>query len=164
MTFRCAAVLAFLLLLGGARPALAADPVQPRPGTLISGKIRFPRAEAMTILTDRRDGSKLTVALGFDGDCKGGNLGEVWAARIPTRETVRVRNGAFSATLTGQSRDFGGVTGRTVAFRWRLAGAFTDAATATATVSGTAEVRAGGKVISRCEIAKPAVVKLTEGG
>ncbi len=164
MTVRRAAVLAALLFAGGPVPALAADGVQPSPNQILSGKIRFPRAQSMTAQTGRIDGSQLTVTLGFDGTCKGGGLGEVWAAYVPVRETVRVRAGVFAATLTGTSRNFGGVSGRTATFRWRFAGSFTDATTAAATVSGSAEVRSAGKVISRCAIARPARVTLTAGG
>ena len=40
---------------------------------------------------------------------------------------MRVRDGRFSADLTGIARNLGGVKGRTGEFRWRLTGRFTDA-------------------------------------
>jgi hypothetical protein len=165
MTLRRLTTLAVLLTaLAGATPALAAGGVQPSPNRLLTGTIRFHRAQAMTVQTSMGSGTTLTVALGFDGTCKGGGLGEVWAAYIPVGSTVTVRKGSFSASLTGTSENFGGVTGRTATFHWRFKGSFTDPTTIAATVSGRADVRAGGKVISRCRIATPASVRLTEGG
>jgi hypothetical protein len=165
MTPRRLTIVAVLLTaLAGATPALAAGGAQPSPNRLLTGKIRFHRAQAMTVQTNMGTGTTLTVSLGFDGNCKGGGLGEVWAAYIPATSTVTVRNGKFSANLTGTSANFGGVTVRTAIFHWKFVGSFTDPTTIAATVSGKADIRAAGKVISRCQIAKPASVRLTEGG
>lgn len=160
MTFRLAAMFVFPFLLAGATEASAADGIEPRAGTLLSGMIQFPRPQAMTIETDARDSSKLTVRMGFDGRCKGGGIGEAWASNIESRPTVRVRDGRFSADLTGTARNLGGVSGRTGEFTWRLTGRFTARDVATATVTGTANIRAGGRIISRCKIADPADVRL----
>jgi hypothetical protein len=143
--------------------ALAAQPPTPVPGSMLSGKIRFPRAEGMTLKVDDRDVSRATATVGFDGRCKGGGLGEFWAAYIPARETLRIHNGRFTAHLTGATRDVGGVAGRTGSFRWKVSGRFTGQATATATVSGTAVLRSSGHTVSRCRIAHPATVKLALG-
>jgi hypothetical protein len=116
----------------------------------------------MSIDVGARD--RLTLRLGFDGRCKGGGFGEFWAKFIPARETVRIRNGRFSARLTGTTKNVGGVPGRNGTFHWRLTGRFLDRDTATATVRGKAEVRSGKRVVSRCKIAKPSTVRLTLGG
>ena len=114
----------------------------------------------MSVQTDARDGSKLTAYLGFDGRCKGGGLAEVWAANIPARPTVKVKDGRFSATLTGVTRNLGGVEGRTGHFRWRFSGRFVERDVVTATVSGDGQVRLRGKTISKCKIASPGSVRL----
>ena len=44
--------------------------------------------------------------------------------------------------------------------KWKLSGRFTAEDTVTATVSGTATIRKGSRVISRCETAKPTSVRL----
>jgi hypothetical protein len=163
MTFRLAAMCVFSLLLAGVSEASAADEIEPRPGIVLSGAVQFPRAQTMTIRTDARDGSKLTVWMAFDGRCKGGGIGEAWASQIESRPTVRVRNGRFSADLSGTTRDLGGVKGRIGQFRWRLTGRFTDPDVATATVTGSADVLVGRRVISRCRIAAPADVRLAIG-
>ena len=118
MASRRIAVLAALLVLSGAAPASAAEPVEPRAGVLLSGQIQFPRAQRMTIQTDAADGTKLTVGMGFDGRCKGGGLGEVWAGNVRTTSAVRARDGRISASLTGTVRNLGGVEGRTGVFKW----------------------------------------------
>jgi hypothetical protein len=125
------------------------------------GAIQFPRAQSMSIETDARDANKLKVRMGFDGKCKGGGLGEAWVSTILAKPSVRVRDGRFSADLTGTERDFGGVKGRSGEFTWKLTGRFTSEDVVTATVSGTAEIKSGRKVISRCKIAEPASVRLT---
>jgi hypothetical protein len=154
-----AVVIAGFQLAAGAATAGAAG-VTPRTGAQLIGSIQFPRPQGMTLQVDRVDPSRLTAALGFDGNCRGGGIGEVWVAFVKARETVRVVNGAFDARLTGSQPNLGGVAGRTGAFSWRLTGRFSDRDTATATVSGSAEVRSGGRVISRCKIAKPGTVRL----
>jgi hypothetical protein len=159
MPYRLAAVLAVSLLLP-ATAAAAQQEVKPRAGVLLSGQIQFPREQGMALRTDAGDSSRLDVTMGFDGRCRGGGLGEVWAAYIPARQTVRVRDGRFSARLTGVARDLGGVEGRSGHFRWKLSGRFLTPETARATVSGTAEVRLDGRVISRCKIAEAAPVRL----
>ena len=160
MTFRTAVVaLAVPLLLAGT--ASAAAVVEPKAGVMMRGAIQFPRQQSMSIETDARDGNKLQVRMGFDGKCKGGGLGEAWVSTILAKPTVRVRDGRFSADLTGTERDFGGVKGRRGEFRWKLAGRFTASDVVTATVSGTAQIKSGRKVISRCKIAEPASVRLT---
>ena len=160
MTFRLAAMFVFPFLLVGASQAAAADEIEPLPGVVLSGAVQFPREQAMTIETDPRDGSKLTVLMAFDGRCKGGGIGEAWASRIESRPTVRVRNGRFSAGMTGTARDLGGVKGRVGQFSWRLSGRFTDRDVAVATVTGSADIVVGRKVVSRCKIAAPADVRL----
>jgi hypothetical protein len=117
----------------------------------------------MTLSIDARDASRAAVTLGFDGRCKGGGVGEFWAAFVPARETLRIKDGRFSAHLTGVSRNVGGVAGRTGSFKWRLKGRFTGAGAATATVGGTALLRSAGRTLSRCTIAAPARVKLALG-
>src|ERR1700760_3219632 len=107
MTVRSIAVLVLALLAAGAPPARASGGVQPSPNRLLSGKIQFPRPQAMSVQTSAGDGTRLTVSLGFDGTCKGGGLGEVWAAYVPATPTVRVRNGQFTERLTGTSKNFG---------------------------------------------------------
>jgi hypothetical protein len=151
------------LTLGLAPAAPAAQAPVPTPGNVLSGKIKFPRAQGMTLSVDVQDPSRATAALGFDGKCKGGGIGEFWAAFVPARETLRIRNGRFTAHLTGVARHVGGMTGRTGSFKWRLRGHFTDANAATALVSGTAVLRSGGHTVSRCKIARPAAVRLTLG-
>jgi hypothetical protein len=160
MTFRLAAMFVFPFLFAGVTEAAAADEIEPRSGVLLSGAVQFPREQAMSIQTDPRDSSKLTVRMAFDGRCKGGGIGEVWASRIESRPTVRVRNGRFSANLSGTARDLGGVKGRVGRFSWRLTGRFTDRDVAVATITGSADIRAGGRVVSRCKIAAPADVRL----
>ena len=148
------------LLAAASDAAAAADENEPRPGVLLTGAVQFPREQAMTIETDPRDGSKLTVRMAFDGRCKGGGIGEVWASRIESRPTVRVRKGRFSANLTGTARDLGGVKGRTGQFKWRLTGRFTASDVVVATVTGSGDISVGRRVISRCKIAAPADVRL----
>jgi hypothetical protein len=144
-------------------PAAAAD-IVPKPGVILSGVIDFPRAQQMRIETDPRDGSKLLVRMGFDGKCTGGAIQEAWISTLKAKQTVRVRDGRFSARLTGTERDLGEVKGRTGQFTWRLSGRFTAEDAATATVSGTAVIRnSRRKVIARCEIAKPTSVRLSVG-
>lgn len=151
------------LLLSAAPAAAAGHAPVPLAGTVLSGSIRFPRAQPMTLSIDPRNPSRATAALAFDGHCKGGGVGELWAGHIPARETIRIRHGRFSAKLTGTARDIGGIAGRTGVFKWKLAGRFTDAATATAKVSGTARLQMRGHVVSRCRIAGRAPVHLTPG-
>jgi hypothetical protein len=152
------------LALGLAPAALAAQPPTPAPGNMLTGKIKFPRAQGMTLSVDAQDPSRATAALGFDGKCKGGGVGEFWAAYIPARQTLRIHNGRFTAHLTGVARNVGGVTGRTGSFKWKLRGHFTAPDAATALVGGTAVLRSGGHTISRCTIAQPAAVRLAVGG
>jgi hypothetical protein len=152
------------LALGLAPAALAAHAPVPTPGDMLSGKIKFPRAQGMTLVVDAQDPSRATATVGFDGKCKGGGVGEFWAAFVPARETLRIHNGRFTAHLTGVSRDVGGVAGRTGSFKWKLRGRFTSPDTATALVSGTAVLRSGGHTVSRCRIAKPGAVRLLVGG
>jgi hypothetical protein len=152
------ALLALPLFAGS---AAAAAEVVPQPGVLLSGAVKFPRQQEMTIATDPRDSTRLTVRMGFDGKCKGGGLGEAWGSRIATKPTVRVRGGRFSRTVKGTMRDFGGVKGRTAAFTWRLNGRFESATQVSATVTGSARIRQAGRIVSRCRIARPATVRLT---
>jgi hypothetical protein len=147
--------------LAGPAVAARADVVVPRPNSVLTGSIRFPRHQGMTIRTGHGDGTRLTLAMGFDGRCTGGGLGEVWAAFVPVRETVHLKGASFDVDVTGASRRLGGVAGRTGEFSWTLTGRFVDRDTVTAKVTGSAVVRSRGKVISRCRITKPASVKLT---
>jgi hypothetical protein len=48
------------------------ESVQPRAGLYLRGEIKFPRAQGMHVMTGKKDGSRLTVALGFHGKCTGG--------------------------------------------------------------------------------------------
>ena len=158
MTIRAAVVaLAVPLLL--VSTASAAD-VIPRPGAVLTGSIKFPRAQEMRIETDRLDGSKLAVRMGFDGKCKGGGIQEAWVSTLEAKPTVRARAGRFSATVKATERNFGRVAGRKGEFTWKLTGRFTAEDTVTATVSGTATIRKGSRVISRCETAEPTSVRL----
>src|SRR5690348_3796294 len=131
------------LVLGLASVAPAAQAPVPAPGNMLSGKIKFPRAQGMTLTVNAQDPSKATATVGFDGKCKGGGVGEFWAAFVPARETLRIRNGRFTAHLTGVARNVGGVTGRTGSFKWKVRGHFTASDAATALVSGTAVLRSG---------------------
>jgi len=157
MVPRRIAALAVVFLLSGVSVASA---VEPQPGVLLSGKIKFKREQAMSVQTDPRDGSKLTAYLGFDGKCRGGGLSEIWASNIVTKPTVRVKDGRFSAELTGTANKIGGVEGRKGHFRWKFSGRFTARDVVTATVSGEADVRVRGKKVSTCKIASPASVRL----
>ena len=155
-------VLAALLApLVFARPPAAAAEVVPQPGVLLTGAIKFPREQGMSMTTDPRDGSKLTVRLGFDGKCKGGGLGETWASHIQTTPTLQVRNGRFAETLHGTAREIGGMKGHTGVFTWRFAGRFTTPTDVVGTVSGSLRIKRGSKVVARCKIARPAAVRLT---
>jgi len=160
MAPRPTAVLVALLCLFVAAPALAADSVRPRAGVLLSGKIQFPREQQMSIRTGARDGSRLTVKMGFDGKCRGAGLGELWAGNVRTTPTVRARDGRIAASLSGSVKNVGGVAGRTGSFTWRLTGTFVKRDVVEATVTGTAEVRSDGKTIARCAIARPTDVRL----
>src|SRR3954454_12498831 len=153
-------VVAALLSVLIAVPALAAEPVQPRAGVMLSGNIGFPRQQKMSIMTDARDGIKLTVNMGFDGRCKGGGLGELWAGNVRATPAIRARNGKISASLKGSVRNVGGVDGRTGFFKWRLTGKFIERDIVEATVTGTAEVRIDNKTVSKCKIAQPVAVRL----
>jgi hypothetical protein len=153
-------VLVTILAVVLAMPALAAASVAPRAGVLLSGKIDFPRAQKMSIMTDASDATKLTVNMGFDGKCKGGGLGELWAGNVRAPQTVRVRGGRISAALTGTIKDVGGVAGRTGRFKWRLTGQFVERDVVEATVTGTAEVRIDDKRVATCKIAQPTDVRL----
>jgi hypothetical protein len=154
---------ALVVSLLSAVEAVAAD-VVPRPGVILSGVIKFPRAQQMRIETNPSDGSKLLVRMGFDGKCKGGGIEEAWVSTLEAEPTVRVRAGHFSTTVKATERDFGKVKGRTARFTWKLTGRFTAEDAVRATVSGTAVIRnSRRKVISRCEIAKPAAVRLSVG-
>ncbi len=126
--------------------AAAADEIEPRPGVLLSGAIQFPREQAMTIETDPRDGSKLTVRMAFDGRCKGGGIGEVWASRIESRPTVRVRNGPLLRRPDRhRARPRRRQGPRSASSRWRLTGRFTDRDVVVATVTGSADIVVGRK-------------------
>jgi hypothetical protein len=160
MTFRpIVVVLALSLLPAGV--ATAADAVKPKPGIELTGVLKFPREQRMSIQTDERDGSKLKVRMGFNGKCKGGGLQEAWVSTIAAKPTVRVRDGRFSAELTGIATNLGGVRGRTGEFSWTLTGRFVAEDVVSATVGGTAEIKKSGRVISRCKIAEPTSARLT---
>jgi hypothetical protein len=158
MPVRRFALLSAVLVLFGAGAAIAAEPVQPRAGLYLRGEIKFPRAQSMHVTTGKKDGSRLTVALGFHGKCTGGGLSELYSSNVETEPVVRVRDGRFDAILTGVSRSLG--AGRSGHFEWTFTGRFTKRDVAIGTVSGTAEIRSGGKTISRCKTSKPASVRL----
>jgi hypothetical protein len=160
MGSRRTAVLAVVFLLSGASAARADKPVEPQAGVMMSGKVKFPRAQEMTIRTAPDNGSRLTVAMAFDGKCKGGGLDEVWASNVAAKPKVRVVEGNFAATLTGTLKRLGGVDGRVGHFRWRLSGRFREPSVVTGSVTGRLDVKVAGKTISRCRIAKPASVRL----
>jgi hypothetical protein len=161
MTIRFAAALLPFLVSAGAAPVAVAEEIEPRAGIALTGDIRFPRAQGMTIQTDPRDGSKLKVHMGFHGRCKGGGVGEVWSANVLARPAVRVRDGRIEAELTSTVRNFGDVRGRTGEFSWKLAGRFVQDDVVRATVTGSAVLRVRvGRVISRCRIAAPASARL----
>jgi hypothetical protein len=154
-------VVATLLVLAPPAAAAAASGVQPRRGDAVTGTIAFPRPQQMSLRVDSR--GRLVARLGFDGRCSGGGLAELWMSFVPARRTLAVKNGVFTGRLTGTSKRLGGVARRTASFTWILSGRFTDHEVATATVDGSAEVRSGSRVVSRCTIAKPARVRLTHG-
>src|SRR5919199_1149125 len=104
VTFAVTATLA-AVALSSAPAALAAQPPMPAAGSVLTGKIKFPRAEGMTLSVDGQDPSRATASLGFDGTCKGGGFGEFWASYIPARETLRIHKGRFTAHLTGATRN-----------------------------------------------------------
>jgi hypothetical protein len=159
MTFRpIFVVLALVSLPAGT--ALAVSDLEPKAGSQLSGTIKFPREQQMRIEADPGDGAKLKVRMGFDGKCSGGGLQEAWASTVLAKQTVRVRDGRFSADLTGTQSNLGGIKGRTGEFTWKLSGRFLAQDVASATVSGTALVKSGKHVISRCKIAEPAQVRL----
>lgn len=161
MTIRAvlAGVFAFACI---AVPAHGAADVEPRAGVMLTGKIDFPRAQAMTVTTHAADGNRMTARLGFDGRCRGGGLGELWSSNVLAKPVVRVRDGRFNARLTGSISNVGGVRERTADFSWRFSGRFVSPTVVRATVSGTAIVRGReGRVVSRCKTAKPASVRLT---
>jgi len=132
--------------------------VQPLAGESVTGSIAFPRPQKMSITVGA--GNRLSLQLGFDGRCKGGGIGELWSSFVPARQTLRVRDGAFSGRVTGVSRGVGGRDDWTGHFTWRVSGRFTDHEVASATVSGSVIVRSGGKAVSRCEIARPSRARL----
>jgi hypothetical protein len=143
--------------------ALALGPgVQPMAGESVSGSIAFPRAQKMAIAVGARD--RLTLQLGFDGRCKGGRLGELWMSFVPARETLRVRDGAFSGRVTGVSEGVGGHDGWTGHFTWRVSGRFAAHEVASASVSGSVIVRSGGHAVSRCDTAVAANARLRGSG
>jgi hypothetical protein len=154
-------VLATLLVL--APPAAAAATgVQPQRGDAVAGTIAFPRPQQMSLRVDARE--RLVAALAFDGRCSGGGIAELWMSFVPARGTLAVKDGVFTGRLTGTSKRLGGIASRSATFTWILSGRFTDHQVATATVDGSAEVRSGSHVLSRCTIAKAASVRLTHAG
>jgi opacity protein-like surface antigen len=159
MGVRTSAVLGTVLFFAVAGGATAAQSVQPRANTLLRGEIQFPRAQGLYLQTGAKDGARVTLALGFHGRCKGGGLAELWSANVAARPVLRVRDGRFSGTLTGVARNLGGVSGREGRFTWTVSGRFTERTVAVGTVSGTAEVRVGGKTVSRCRTSKPATFR-----
>src|SRR6478752_6473786 len=150
MTFRPLLVLLALLPAG---TAMAAGDVVPKAGSALTGTIKFPREQRMTLEAGAQDATKLKVRMGFDGKCTGGGLQEAWASRILADQSVRVQAGRFSADLTGTARNLGGVRGRTGEFKWTLRGRFLAEDAATATVTGSAVIKKNGRVFSRCKIA-----------
>ena len=82
----------------------------------------------MSIQTDARDGSKLTVRHGLRRQvhAAAGSARSGRRTSRPSRPSA-CRDGRFSADLTGTARNLGGVKGRTGEFRWKLTGRFTDA-------------------------------------
>ena len=135
--------------------ALAAGGVQPVSGESVTGTLAFPRPQQMSIRAGEHD--RLALALGFDGKCSGGGLGELWMSFVPANEPLKVRAGVFSGRLTGTTRVN---ASRTASFTWRVSGRFTGHQIGTATVSGSAVVKEGRRVVSRCSIAKPASARL----
>ena len=132
--------------------------VQPLAGESVSGPIAFPRPQKMSILVGARD--RASLRLGFDGRCAGGGIDELWMSFVPVKQTLRVRDGAFSGRVTGVSRGVGGREAWTGHFTWRVSGQFTDHEVASATVSGSVIVRSGGHAVSRCDTSRPARVRL----
>ena len=110
-------------------------------------------------MTGRKDGSRLTVALGFHGKCKGGGLSELYSTNVAAKPVVRVRDGRFDATLTGR-RPAASAAAARGHFEWTFTGRFTKRDVAVGTVSGTAEIRAGGKTSRAARPRKPASVRL----
>src|SRR4051794_3887237 len=160
MGSRRIAALAVLSLLSVASAARAEDVVKPRAGVLLSGMVHFPRAQQMSVRTASENGSRLTVAMAFDGRCSGGGLGEGWASNIKAKPIVRVVDGRFAAKLTGTGKHLGGVDARVGHLHLRFTGRLLRPPVVAGTVSGRADVRVAGKIVSRCKIAKPASVRL----
>ena len=100
--------------------ALAAGGVQPVSGESVTGTLAFPRPQQMSIRAGEHD--RLALALGFDGKCSGGGLGELWMSFVPANEPLKVRGGVFSGRLTGATRVN---ASRTASFTWRVSGRFT---------------------------------------
>jgi hypothetical protein len=112
MVSRTLVVCTAVLLL--ALPAVAsAAAVQPQRGVSLTGTVAFPRPQQMSLRVEARD--RLTVALGFDGRCRGGGIGELWMSFVPARGSLRVKDGVFAGRLTGTSSALRGVAGRTAA-------------------------------------------------
>ncbi len=149
------------MLLGAAVAVLLAPGVQPLAGESVSGAIAFPRPQRMSVDVGARD--RLTLRLGFDGRCKGGGIGELWMSFVPAKQTLRVRDGAFSGRVTGTARGVGGRDSWTGHFTWRVSGRFSDHEMASAMVSGSVLVRSGGRAVSRCDTARPALARLRAG-
>ena len=146
-------------MLAFAAVALALAPsVQPVAGDSVAGSIAFPRRQKMSIDVGAAD--RLSLRLGFDGRCKGGGIDELWMSYVPVRETLRVRGGAFAGRVTGVSEGVGGRAGWTGHFTWRVSGRFTAHEVASVKVSGSVIVRAHGRKVSRCDIARPANARL----
>jgi hypothetical protein len=139
----------------GVAALLAGGGVQPVAGQAVVGPIAFHRPQGMEIDVAAND--KLAFKLGFDGACRGDGLGELWMAYVRADKLLPVHGGRFSGRLTGSQALSGG---RTAHFKWTVSGRFTAQHVATATVSGTATMHRGGRIVSRCAIAKPATAKL----
>ena len=144
-------------MLGAAFVAFAlAAGVQPAAGDFVEGAIAFPRRQPMSIQV--LAGDQLAVTLGFDGRCTHGGVGELWISHVPASGRLRVTNGRFAGRLSGTDRHL--LPGRTISFTWDVRGRFTAHDAAVATVGGSALVRSGSHVISRCRIARPARAQL----
>ena len=139
---------------------LAAAGVQPVPGEAVVGTFAFHRPQKMEI--DVLSGNRLALKPAFDGACSGdAAIGELWMSFVPADKPIAVRDGAFSATVTGSHQGVGGDNSRTAYFTWKVSGRFTAKDAATVTLSGSAVVRRGGKVVARCTMARPVTGKLT---
>ena len=159
-SLRLSLALVLLLSAGSGPPGRRATSSRRR-ASLLTRHDQVP-ARAGDVARDRRAGRLASSRSGWasTASARGGGLSEVWARTIPTKPSVRVPTAASRPTLTGTSRNLGGVERPHRRFQWTSERPLHRPRTsAAATVSGSARSE-GGRVISRCKIAEPATVRL----